>query len=77
MGLQVPPLLPTTPTQPIDIYTPDELDSRISQSNYTPAPIPSPTTAVLASEQPHIALKPSAYADSVSSDKSTHGSIYW
>ena len=73
MGLQVPPLLPTTPTQPI--YTPDELDSRISQSNYTPAHIPSPTTEVLASEQPHVALK-SAYADSVFF-RQIHPWFYW
>ena len=42
-------------TNELNTPTPDELDSRIPQSNSTPAPIPSPTTEVLASEQIHVA----------------------
>ena len=58
------------PTQP----TPDELESRIPQSNSTPAPIPSPTTEVLASEQLHVASSLHTLT-LCSSEKSTYGSI--
>ena len=61
-------------TNELNTPTPEELDSRIPQSNSTPAPIPSPTTEVLASEQLHVASSLHMLT-LCSSDKSAHGSI--